>query len=47
MKEKDNWQKCPKCGHKLFKKIDINDDKNKKIIEIKCHSCKKITLISL
>ncbi len=46
-KERVNWVLCPECGHKLFKKIELNDDKPLKAIEIKCHSCKKISVIKI
>lgn len=44
-KERVNWVLCPECGHKLFKKIEFSEDKEEKKIEIKCHSCKKISVI--
>ena len=42
-KEKDNWVRCPNCGHKLFKAVEpkLIDG-----IEIKCHSCKKIVIVA-
>lgn len=42
----DDWVRCPKCGHKLFRKIGNKSDSEIKI-EIKCHSCKEITEIAL
>lgn len=45
-----NWVLCPNCKHKLFKKIDFlkdKDEKKLKTIEIKCHSCRKISTICI
>lgn len=45
----DEWQRCKKCGHKLFRKIKMRENPDKKmvLIEVKCHSCKEINLIEL
>lgn len=39
----DIWVRCPVCRHKLFKKLVAGDA----LIEIKCSSCKSITVLSL
>lgn len=44
-KTKDEWVRCTKCGHKLFKTAEPN--KRGVYIEIKCHSCKEIQKIEL
>lgn len=44
--DKEGWCRCGNCGRRLFH-IDVETSKYAKIrgaiiIEIKCHSCKKI-----
>ena len=54
-KQSDVWVRCPKCGHKLFKKIEgekpegekSSPSLNEKTVEIKCHSCKEISVIKI
>lgn len=36
----ERWVNCPHCGHKMFKWID-----GKWVLEVKCPSCKKITVL--
>lgn len=37
------WVRCPKCQHKLFKA----DTESRAEVEIKCHSCKTVSEISV
>lgn len=41
---KIKWIRCKNCGHKLMK---VLDNTNKTTIEIKCSSCKAITVIDI
>lgn len=41
----NNWIRCKNCGHKLMRVIDAKDNTTK--VEIKCSSCKAITIISI
>ena len=43
-KQEVRWIRCKKCGHKLMK---VLDNANKTTIEIKCSSCKAITVIDI
>lgn len=45
----DEWVRCTKCGHKLFRYIYRKDENQKKdnVIEIKCHSCKTLNEVAL
>ena len=40
MTSSERWVNCPHCGHKMFKWID-----GKWVLEVKCPSCKKITVL--
>lgn len=42
----NNWMRCVNCGHKLGKIVEQPKD-NACVVEIKCHSCKTINLISI
>lgn len=44
-KREAKWVRCRRCGHKLMKVIDTNTDS--KTVEIKCSSCKEITVIEI
>lgn len=46
---RDNWIRCPFCGHKLFliKKNEVSDEKQYITLETKCHSCKGIVDIRI
>ena len=35
----EKWVRCPYCNHKLFKELSGEGDV---LIEVKCHSCKRI-----
>ena len=41
---KAKWVRCPKCGHKLMRVLDI---KSNTLIEIKCSSCKAIVKMNI
>lgn len=49
------WVRCPKCGHKLFRVMTPSTIiheyrmgvRGEHLIEIKCHSCKEISEISV
>ena len=45
MINKIEWVKCPQCGHKLFKVIELQGGDIK--LEHKCHSCKTICRIQV
>ena len=53
MKSTENWVRCPNCGHKLFKvvggeKPSATDRGSDPVtIEIKCHSCKGVSIIEM
>lgn len=38
------WVRCPKCGHKLFR-AEVSKMGTK--LEIKCSSCKTVTVIDM
>jgi len=38
IKIEDNWARCGKCGHKLFRIVEGEVGS----IEVKCHSCKEV-----
>jgi phage FluMu protein Com len=40
---REKWVECI-CGHKLFKVVDVDGTCN---IEVKCHSCKRIDLVTI
>ena len=40
----EKWIHCPKCGHKLMKVLGTTSNT---FVEIKCSSCKAITLIDI
>ncbi len=44
--ESDRWIRCSNCGHKLMKVIDAKSNDTTKV-EIKCSSCKAVTIISI
>lgn len=39
------WVKCPQCGHKLFKVIELKGGNIQ--FEHKCHSCKTICRVQI
>lgn len=39
------WIRCKNCGHKLMKVL--NEQQSSTVIEIKCSSCKAITVIDI
>ena len=41
MQATENWVRCKKCGHKLFKA----DGAGNVTIEVKGHSCKEINIV--
>ena len=41
----DEWVRCKKCGHKLFKVISRETSDKRVVMEVKCHSCKEINII--
>ena len=48
----DSWVRCPECRHKLFKMAEGGEaspssEEKKVSIEIKCQSCKKISVLQL
>ena len=45
--DNDKWIRCKRCGHKLGRMLeDTGDNKNVFNIEIKCHSCKEINVVT-
>ena len=44
-KQEIKWIRCKKCGHKLLKVVDVKE--NSKTIEIKCSSCKTISVVEI
>lgn len=44
--ESDRWIRCSNCNHKLMKVIDAKTGDATKV-EIKCSSCKAITIASI
>lgn len=47
-KDSEGWVRCPNCGHKLFLQVEApKGDGDAAIIEIKCHSCKAISVVKL
>ena len=51
-KQNDDWVRCPNCKHKLFKMVEGGKPsaiggKDTVSIEIKCQSCKEISVLHL
>lgn len=44
IRSNDEWVRCKKCGHKLFR--IINPEYNA-VVEIKCHSCKELNVVRI
>lgn len=38
----EGWCRCGSCGHKLCRVMNWNNDI---VIELKCHSCRKINIL--